>query len=151
MKKRSKIILLFGVIASTVFASCEAELQTYDGPTVVEFAPATASIKKGTTAAPGTYTAKVNLVGPQQGSDIVIDYEVDATATTAAAANSYAIEGTAGKITIPANTSFGYVKLNVVPANFPTTGSKTVKLVLKGNAAVPASENYKTFTLTITQ
>lgn len=135
-------LLLLGV------GGCEEERIIYDGPTVVEFAPATASVKKGMEAAPGTFTAKVQLVGPQQPSDIILDYVVDPSGT--ATADQYLIEGTAGKVVIPAKSSHGFIKIAAVPSKIPQ-GSKTVVLILKGNPAIAPSANYKKFTLTITQ
>ena len=139
---------MFLFLLSLIFVSCEEDRIIYDGPTVVEFAPATASIKKGTTATPGTYSAKIQLVGPQRDTDLVLDYAVDPAST--AATDQYTIEGTSGKVTIPAKSSFGYVKVNAVPDNIPS-GTRTIVLLLQGNAEVRASENYKKFTLTITQ
>lgn len=136
------ILLLVGL------AACEEDRIIYDGPTVVEFAPATATVKKGSDAAPGAFSAKVQLVGPQQGSDIVLDYIVDPSGT--AAADQYIIEGTAGKVTIPANSNHGFIRIKAVPSKL-SEGTKTVVLVLKGNQAVPPSENYKKFALSITQ
>jgi len=153
MTKKIRYIYIIAVLFSiaNVFTGCMKDrANLYTGPTVVEFSPITGSVKKGTTAAPGSASVLIQLVGPQVSTATDIDYQVS-TASTGVIGTDYTISGTVGKATIPANSSSATITITALPATFPTTGSRTVVLTLLGNATVPASTNYKTFTLTITQ
>lgn len=146
---KHRIFLLF-VIAIFISSCMKDRDNLYKSATVVEFVPITASIKKGTIATPGTAIATVQLVGPQVSSATELDYEI-ATTSTGTQGTDYSIAGTSGKVTIPANSSSAAIFITALPSTFPTTGSKTVVLTLKGNSTVGPSANYKTYTLTITQ
>jgi hypothetical protein len=149
--KQVKLLFFILFAATTVLSSCMKDRENiYDGPSVVEFVPLTASIKKGTTATPGTATAVVQLVGPQVSTPTELSYSI-ATTSTGVNGTDYTIAGTAGKVTIPANSSSANIVITALPATFPATGSKTVVLNLLGNDSFKPSENYKTYTLTITQ
>ena len=143
---------------------------TYSGPTTAEFKnytlgqlAAVLTAKGVSTAAAdaqtdSTRTVRVNLrvtdtvlvqlIGPQRGTDITLDFSVRPTST--------AIEGThfqfrptgARTVTIPANSSFGYILLDMIP-NSVTSGSKVVQMDLLGNESVMASKNYHAFFVTI--
>jgi hypothetical protein len=145
---KSTIFILFALVLSSCMKDRE---NIYDGPTVVEIVPTTASIKKGTVVAPGTAVATVQLVGPQVSTATEINYQV-ATTSTGVSGTDYTISGTPGKVTIPANSSSGAITITALPATFPNpTGTRTVVITLLGNDTVKPSANYKTYTLTITQ
>lgn len=141
------------IVAAIVltFAACKKEYQTYKGPTLVEFIPAIKSRSQGTIVSPGYDSVKVQLVGAQRKEDLNLTYTIDDT-STAVAGTHYTIPNS-GNFILPANSSFGYIRVNLIPGSIIGTGAANQKkLILKlvGNSEVAASENYKTYTLTIT-
>jgi hypothetical protein len=142
---------IFLCLAALLFivTGCKKELDVYTGPTIVEFNPAIKSVAVGTVAIPGFDDVKIQLVGPQRSTDTELTYTIDATNSTAVAGTHYNIANV-GKVILPANSSFGYIRINLVPGSI-TTESKKLVLTLVGNADVKASANYKTYTLTITK
>lgn len=130
------VILLFG---------CKKYKVEYDQPSQIEFKPITATLAKGTVAAPGTVTILIQLVGPHRDSNLDVEYTID-PASTALEGTHYTITGTAGKVTIPANSSSAQIILTAIPANLAT--SKRLILTLK-DGALPVSPNYKTSTITL--
>ncbi|MBB2146250.1 hypothetical protein GM921_12185 [Pedobacter sp. LMG 31464] len=148
---KNEIKYIFIGLIMVLFSACKKEYTTYDGQTVVEFIPAVNSKSQGTVAAPGSDNAKVQLVGAQRTADLELTYTVDASSTAVEGVH-YSLPNK-GKFTLPANSSFGYIKINLIPGSIPnntTTSQKKLVLKLAGNADVPASANYKTYTLTIT-
>ncbi|WP_345955506.1 hypothetical protein [Mucilaginibacter sp. PAMB04168] len=145
--------IIFACLAFAVFVitACKKEYDTYEGSSVVEFSPAVKSRSQGTVATPGYDSVKVQLVGPQRSTAAELNYTVDAS-STAVAGTHYTIANT-GKLTLPANSSFGWIRVNLIPGSIPTNSTANQrKLVLKldGNSELPASVNYRTYTLTIT-
>lgn len=140
-----KIIFPAAILAILLFFGCKKYRIEYDQPSQVEFKPVTVTLAKGTTAAPGSTTVLIQLVGPQQGSDINIDYSID-PASTAVAGTHYTISGPAVKITIPANSSSAQLVITAIPANLAT--AKKLILTLK-DGTLPVSQNYKTSTITL--
>lgn len=139
------------VLVSLGLTACKKEYQTYKGPTVVEFSPAIKSRSQGTVAAPGYDSVKVQLVGPQRAADLELAYTIDPT-STAVAGTHYNIPNS-GKLVLPAHSSFGYIRVNLVPGSIPNNQAANQKKLifnLVGSQDVPASVNYKTYTLTIT-
>jgi hypothetical protein len=93
----------------------------------------------------------VQLVGPHRTQETVVDYTV-ATTSTAVEGTHFSFIGTKGKVTIPANSSVGYVKVRVlqgIAATTPATQDFRLILNLVGNGDTKPSENYKTFTINI--
>ena len=76
----------------------------------------------------GTVKIRVNLVGPQRTSDTEVTYQVLTANTTAVAGTHYA--ALPGKLTIPANTSYGEITLQVI-ATPGTPPPSSVDLVLE--------------------
>lgn len=147
---KAKLYLLLLTIISISSVSCMKNRDNiYTGPDVVEFVPLTASVKKGTTATPGTAVATVQLVGHQKTVDTEIAYQI-ATTSTGTIGTDFSLSGTTGKVIIPANSSSATITITAIPANI-ATGTRTVVLNLLGNSTIAASANYKTYTLTITQ
>ncbi|WP_316838416.1 hypothetical protein [Pedobacter gandavensis] len=150
MKNILKYTFVIGLV-SLMFTACKKERQTYKGPTVVEFSPAIKSKSQGTVTIAGYDSVKVQLVGPQRSADLELSYTVDPI-STAIAGTHYNIPNL-GKFILPANSSFGYIRVNLIPGSIPnnlTASQKKLVLNLTGNTEVPASVNYKKYTLTIT-
>jgi hypothetical protein len=122
---------------------------------------------------PQTVKIRVNLVGPQSTKDETVGYETfsspvttfnfPATATgqtpsapAAALTITNAVVGTnyaalPGTVTIPANSSFGYIDLVILPtASTPATG-RFVGIRLTSTGSIKPSENYKELGLIIDQ
>ena len=126
----------------------------YDGPTVVEFAqfagaadPYTRTVGEDA----GTVGLTVNLIGPQQASDIVIQVAVDEGASTAEAGSDYTFPNGA-QVTIPANSSSGTLSINVLDDGDDDGDAETIVMELAGTAdgSIEGADNFDDFTLTIT-
>lgn len=144
MKKGITLIALC-VLISTTLIGCFPENKTiYDGPLQVEFNPVTATLR---TAQATQYEMKIQLIGPHQDVPINVRFEIDTANSTSQLGTHFDFESM--NVTIPANSSFGYIKVNAIPQN--VTGITTLRVVLLGDdtGKVKAAENYKTFTLTI--
>jgi hypothetical protein len=106
----------------------------------------------------GTVVLRVNLVGAPRKTATVVNYGAITNYTligTPPANNTAAVAGThytalSGSVTIPADSSFGYVN---VPILDPGAGTGTRELVLKlnGNSDVKANRNYSVVGLRISQ
>lgn len=106
------------------------------------------------TRASGTIKFRVNLVGRQQTSDQEIKYKV-VTAPTLPAGVAEAVAGThfsvTGTFTIPANSSFGELVVNVINPGTPSTTPVGLVLELEGGSNAKPSENYKLLGIQISQ
>jgi hypothetical protein len=58
---------------------------------------------------------------------------------------------TSGTFTIPANSSFGEVTINIVNPGVSSTNPREVHIELIGNAEIKPSERYKTVGIRISQ
>lgn len=165
MKKRHLYILalLFCVVSLT---SCfKTPDRTYTGASVVEFknhragfsAALNASIlntangvaSRSVRQTIGNDTIFIQLVGPQLAQSIDVNYQVEAT-STAVENTHYRFPATKGVVTIPANSSVGYLILQTLPGITAATETRTVVLTLLGaSSEIKPSENYKAFTYTI--
>ena len=96
---------------------------------------------------------RVNLVGPHMSSDQ--NFTFKAITVTPPSPNMLAVSGThytiTGTFTIPANSSYGEVVVNVLNSGMSSTSPREVHLELEGNAAIGISENYKRIALRIAQ
>jgi hypothetical protein len=175
-----KIITGILLLALIGFASCEKADLTYKGPTVVEFAPISTSSTYtsafSSTIKQAVYTVNldtleltVNLVGPQSKKDIRVEYTlvtdkvVDFPSATYFIDPTTAVEGTHysflparssganGVVTIPANSSFGKIRLNTFAAQVSPDVSKRVVLKLLPTADVAVNPNYQYFIVVITR
>lgn len=90
---------------------------------------------------------RVNLVGPQRDAAVNVAFSIDA-ASTAVAGTDYTMSTTGGTVTIPPNSSYGYIKFLVLDDNIaPSTTTKDLKVSLtSGGEGVIVSTNYATFT-----
>lgn len=86
----------------------------------------------------GTISLQVNLVGAQRSSDEIINYSIVQEGTTAVSGTDFT---TSGNVTIPANSSFGTVTINVVDTG-SIGGFVDLLLQLDGNANIGSSQNY---------
>lgn len=96
---------------------------------------------------------RVNLVGPHMSAAQSFTYK--AITVTPASPNLLAVAGThyttTGTFTIPANSSYGEVVVNVLNTGVSSTSPREVHLELDGNGTIGASENYRRIALRITQ
>ncbi|WP_299822631.1 hypothetical protein [uncultured Pontibacter sp.] len=140
MKKNYIYILLLSVVVS--LSSCFDDNETaYEGPLQVEFPLATKTVIVGSAAK--VDSIKVQLIGPQQAAPLEGKFKV-VEGTTAIEGTSYTF-ATAGKFTVAANSSFGYIVVNL-----PKSGSSSVlKLELEDSDKLKAASNYKKLTYNI--
>jgi hypothetical protein len=166
MKKIYLIFAFLGVVLS--LSSCfKTPERIYTGPLVVEFknhragfttANNTAILNVSNTVtartvrqAIGTDTIYVQLVGPQSAQAVEVSYQVVGT-STAVENTHYRFPTTRGTLTIPANSSVGYLLIQTLPAITSATEIRSVVFtLLNGSNNVGVSENYKTFTFNIRQ
>jgi hypothetical protein len=95
----------------------------------------------------GTIRAQVNLVGAHRSAPLTIPIKIDAEGTTAVAGVHYTAPNS---VTIPANSSFGFVEITVLSPP-PSAGSVDIVLTLEGVEDVKPSENYKSIGFRIAQ
>lgn len=108
----------------------------------------TTTAQPAITRATGSFTVRVNLIGAQRNADTEFTYRVVAAESTAVAGTHYsAFSGTA---TIPANSSFGTITVNVLNPG-PTSGSVVLVLELTDNTNFKAAKNYAKIGLSISQ
>jgi len=96
-----------------------------------------------------TDTVLVQLVGPQRSSPTVINYAIDASSTAVENTNYTFKPAGSRSVTIPANSSFGYIIFDVNNGLTAAGSSTKVVLNLLGNDEVKPSANYKQFSVTI--
>jgi hypothetical protein len=178
--KKNKIIYIALLLAFIGLSSCEKTDNTYKGPSVVEFAPISTSstytsaysmtIKQANYIVTlDTLELTVNLVGPQQNKDINLEYTLltqkvnDFPSATYFIDPTSAVEGTHynflpartgganGTITIPANSSFGKIKLNTLAAQVAPDVSKRVVVQLISTPDIQVNPNFQYFIVIITR
>ena len=150
MKKILNISLILTIVIT--LSSCFKEnKQLFDSMVLVEFQDAivnsnalgkTFPILASTNVAQ-VKVLRINLVGAQRDKDEVIKFSIDPTESTAIAGTNYDLGG-ATSITIPAKSSFGELKVNILKA--PAQAGKTVTVVfaLEGNGTdINPNTNYK--------
>lgn len=86
----------------------------------------------------GSVKFRVNLVGPQLSTPLTVNYIILSSVTTAVAGTHY---NTTGSFTIPANSSFGEVQVDILNPG-ATSGTKdlVLELVPPANMAVNAND-----------
>jgi hypothetical protein len=91
---------------------------------------------------------RVNLVGPQRGTAITVNFAIDATSTAVAGTHYNLI--TTNSVTIPANSSFGFIYFDVIDDNILPGEIWKLKFNLTGNDGnATISEKYGVFTRSI--
>jgi hypothetical protein len=148
--KKITYLLLTILIAGSLSSCFENPSLVYEGGTVVEFdAAVTTSPAVGKTYpllsvanGSGIQTARINLVGPQKTTEQTVKVSIETAATSAVSGTHFKL--VSDNITIPANSSFGEVKVEILRVA-PQAG-KSVDLVLNldGNGSdIKPSENFK--------
>jgi hypothetical protein len=168
-----RIFSIIAIITALGFGSCtkndqkiwEGTVVEWDGSTwtansagltypiftkipLVGVATSSSSSSPNLTRSTGTFTVRVNLVGAQRATDATFSYRV-------VTAESTAVEGThfaalSGTGTIPANSSFGTITINVLNPG-ATTGSRILVLELIDNGDIKANVNYAKIGFSIAQ
>lgn len=95
----------------------------------------------------GSVKFRVNLVGPQRSTPTTVTYKVLSSVTTAVAGTHY---NTSGTFTIPANSSFGEVQVDILNPG-ATSGSKDLVLELVPPAGMTVNANDKDLGIRIAQ
>ena len=96
----------------------------------------------------GTIRLRVNLVGEHRPENTEVFYEVVPGATTAVAGTHYT--ALPGKVTIPANSSYGFIDVQILNPG-PSTGTRDLVIRLVGGPNITISQNYSTVGLRISQ
>lgn len=148
MKKQNLYFNLFLVVLFVVAsAGCdlfEKKSRAYDGPTVLEFYPQSASADEGS----GQQGVEIQLIGPQQDSDMNVNYSVVDSMTTAES-GTYAVSPSS-PVTIPANSSQTQLTIDVQDnPNMGAGETRKLTLIVTGNDEVQGAKNLKYFTMTI--
>ncbi len=100
----------------------------------------------------GMFRLRVNLVGAQRSEAQTVSYVVVQDETTAVQGTHYG--PLSGTVTIPANSSFGYVEIPILnPGPATGTAPTAVRLVLelRGNEVLMPSPNYDRIGINISQ
>jgi len=95
----------------------------------------------------GTIQLRVNLVTAQRGNAESLTYKVIPEETTAIAGTHYQISGT---LQIPANSSFGYIEVQILDPG-ATSGTKDLVLELESSSSLKANPNYNKVGIRIAQ
>jgi hypothetical protein len=143
--KYIKYLFLFVVIAS-VSACFPDNNKEFDGPTVLEFAPISRTVKANAVA--GSADALIQLVGPQLGSNLTLAFNIDA-ASTAVRGTHYNLPAS-GTVDLAANTSSVKIPVTLIPGS--VTAATGVRLILNLDQAaggIQPNPNFRKYTLTI--
>lgn len=170
MKFYKTLLVLVGLI-STLMTSCikddavilegafvEWDAATYNANAVGQTFPFLTRVPRygeaqnnadpALTRTAGTVKFRVNLVGAHRSTPTEVTYRVVADKTTAVAGTHFVAP--AGKVTIPANSSYGEVSIDILNAA-PSAGTKDLVLELVGGGDVKPSENEKFLGIRIAQ
>ncbi len=149
MKKIFGIALV--LVTSIMMSSCFKDNQpVFDSLYLVEFQDAVVTAPALNKTFPiqavangaGSLTRRINLVGRQRETEESIKFSVDPVETTAKEGVHYSLEG--GIVKIPAKSSFGDCKINILRAPAAAGTNVVLVLVLEGNGNdVKPNENYK--------
>jgi hypothetical protein len=96
----------------------------------------------------GTIQIRVNLVGAQRSTATTFNFQVVTGESTAVAGTHFTAPSGTGSI--PANSSFGFISLEILNPG-PTSGSRVLVLELTDNSDVKANFNYAKVGLSIAQ
>jgi hypothetical protein len=137
--------LVFG-FAIIALSGCFPDNRTiYSGPLQVEFRPVSAE-QRMTNG--NTYNANVQLIGPHQDSDIIVNFEIDTENSTAVEGVHFEVNGRSA--VLPANSSFAQITVTAIEENIDNTRPVVVITLLGDDSGeVVAAKNYKTLTLTL--
>ena len=177
MKMRILKYILPVFVGAGLMVSCfpEDDLK-YSGPPLVEFKnhtrewSATLLTTRGIVTTAGTQTDStrtvqevtrvrdtvlVQVIGPQTASDRLVDFSVRATSTAVHgvhynfnASNNYNVAASTGTVTIPANSSVGYLILDLIDAQ-AAAATVRVDIDLTGSSDLGPSPLFDVFKVTI--
>jgi len=121
----------------------------------------------------GTVRLRVNLVGPTTKSDRTVGFKLfdvpfatvafpatpagqtparaAATLTTAVAVPGTHYTALGNTVTIPADSSWGYINLAILDAGATAGQARTIGIALDSTGSVKASPNYRNFAIAIDQ
>ncbi len=175
--KKNYLFIYISLISFLLSSCIKDDVKSFQGNTVVEFdatvfnsvAPgftypilvraagygrAVSTADPSITRTSGQVKLRVNLVGQQRSTVEVISYQVFTVTPTSpnllgASGTHY---NTSGTFTIPANSSFGEVVINILNPGVSSTIAREVHLELQGSSTnIKASENYKKIAIRIAQ
>jgi hypothetical protein len=170
--KKTFIYALLGFLAVTALNGClPKDHNVYDGPNLVEFKNQTLGINsavlatRGIATSPATQvqtdvsrtilintrvvdTVYVQLIGPQQSAATVVNFSPTAGNTAVEGTNYNFRPAGARNLTIPANSSVGYLLVDVIANSIATVGdTRTLSIDLLGASNISPSPNYKKFNI----
>ena len=171
-----KKLILFIPFLALIFSSCIKDVESkYEAASFIEFdanifnAPVTPyaytvvtrNVPYGYTSATtyplisrtsGVIKLRVNVVGKTFSEAQVITYNV-ITTPAPVSPNALAVEGThyttPGTLTIPANSTFGELTLNIVNPGVSSATLREVHLQLVGNSTLPVSKGSSASTVAV--
>jgi len=167
--KKNILYTLFGCgLIASLFGCLPKDDNTYERDSVVEFKNHTRGVAaanltaRGITSSStdstrtvllntrGTDTIYVQLVGPQTSSPLDVNFSVRGTSTAVEGTNYNFRPAGNRKVTIPANSSVGYLLVDMIPNSIATVGdTRILRVDLLGSSAIQPSANYKKFILTL--
>lgn len=100
------------------------------------------------TRSSGKVSLRVNLVAPQRAQDETLTFKVVDSVTTAIRDTHYKTTGT---LKIPANSSFGFIEVEILNPGATTGGAKNLVLELESSATLKANPNYNLVGISIAQ
>lgn len=153
-----QLAIAFLLVVTISVSSCFKEYDyTYDETKLVELEDAVRRTPASGVTYPiiavtrtsGTQSLMVNLVGKQLSAPQDMTYSIDTAISGLLNANTLrAVEGThfnlnGGKFTFKQDTSFSFIKMDIL--NVPAQTGKTALLLLKldGSSDIKANENYR--------
>lgn len=95
----------------------------YDGPAQIEFdwgdqAQVETYVYNPPTRVVATDSIRINIIGPQQSQPVNVQWQFDAEESTAVEGVQFRFATTSRTATIPANSSYGYIPIEILMDNF---------------------------------
>ncbi len=109
---------------------------------------ATSTAAPTITRTTGSFTVRVNLNGPQRPTATDFTYTVNSASTAVAGTHFTTLSGVGS---IPANSSFGFITINVLNPGVSSSTPAVLVLELTANANLGISFNYSKVGLSISQ
>lgn len=133
-------LLLMGCDMNDLFDEGDT-LKSYDGPTVLEFSP----LEQEVGIDGGQASVKIQLIGPQQDSDLSVEFSVEGSAE---AGTHYTIS-TPSPVTLEAGTSSVDVVIELIEDSLEDGEEETLILNLEGAGDIEPSPELATATIFI--
>lgn len=155
MKIQKYLLAALLLVTGFTLSGCFEDIAgPYDGPSQVGFTQAVNGTPINGYATTrnegsGTTTLQLELIGPHRSTDTQFPVTVASTSTATQGTHYAFPSGTT--VTIPANSSFGTLTLNIPQSDLAAGATRTVVLEVGPSAdgAVVPAENWKRFTVTI--